>query len=144
MCIRDSIYIYLKKWVVYLHVVSFLAFCLTRTVCFQGFEYENELCKSNFCVTEYRYDTQQILQTQRHQRLKLLNHLNTNTKTHQYTASKSRRIDDQVDIEQRNENTYSHISLKCTDCQVKYLLACLLYTSPSPRDGLLSRMPSSA
>ena len=25
-----------------------------------------------------------------------------------------------------------------------YLNACLLYTSPSPRDGLLSRMPSSA
>ena len=25
-----------------------------------------------------------------------------------------------------------------------HLLACLLYTSPSPRDGLLSRMPSSA
>ena len=24
------------------------------------------------------------------------------------------------------------------------LLDCLLYTSPSPRDGLLSRMPSSA
>ena len=24
------------------------------------------------------------------------------------------------------------------------LLTCLLYTSPSPRDGLLSRMPSSA
>ena len=24
------------------------------------------------------------------------------------------------------------------------LVACLLYTSPSPRDGLLSRMPSSA
>ena len=28
---------------------------------------------------------------------------------------------------------------------VKYLMdPCLLYTSPSPRDGLLSRMPSSA
>ena len=26
----------------------------------------------------------------------------------------------------------------------KYVLGCLLYTSPSPRDGLLSRMPSSA
>ena len=26
----------------------------------------------------------------------------------------------------------------------EYLLGCLLYTSPSPRDGLLSRMPSSA
>ena len=25
-----------------------------------------------------------------------------------------------------------------------YILSCLLYTSPSPRDGLLSRMPSSA
>ena len=25
-----------------------------------------------------------------------------------------------------------------------YIEACLLYTSPSPRDGLLSRMPSSA
>ena len=25
-----------------------------------------------------------------------------------------------------------------------YTLPCLLYTSPSPRDGLLSRMPSSA
>ena len=28
--------------------------------------------------------------------------------------------------------------------QTAYLKACLLYTSPSPRDGLLSRMPSSA
>ena len=27
---------------------------------------------------------------------------------------------------------------------VRYSCSCLLYTSPSPRDGLLSRMPSSA
>ena len=27
---------------------------------------------------------------------------------------------------------------------VERVLTCLLYTSPSPRDGLLSRMPSSA
>ena len=27
---------------------------------------------------------------------------------------------------------------------VSYIKTCLLYTSPSPRDGLLSRMPSSA
>ena len=27
---------------------------------------------------------------------------------------------------------------------VEEAIACLLYTSPSPRDGLLSRMPSSA
>ena len=32
------------------------------------------------------------------------------------------------------------------DEDMKYLIftTCLLYTSPSPRDGLLSRMPSSA
>ena len=30
------------------------------------------------------------------------------------------------------------------DIHRAYLDACLLYTSPSPRDGLLSRMPSSA
>ena len=29
-------------------------------------------------------------------------------------------------------------------CQFLWILICLLYTSPSPRDGLLSRMPSSA
>ena len=28
--------------------------------------------------------------------------------------------------------------------EVANILTCLLYTSPSPRDGLLSRMPSSA
>ena len=28
--------------------------------------------------------------------------------------------------------------------QMAYAIICLLYTSPSPRDGLLSRMPSSA
>ena len=28
--------------------------------------------------------------------------------------------------------------------EVRYAARCLLYTSPSPRDGLLSRMPSSA
>ena len=33
---------------------------------------------------------------------------------------------------------------KVTKPEVKKESACLLYTSPSPRDGLLSRMPSSA
>ena len=31
-----------------------------------------------------------------------------------------------------------------SDEDVNYAYTCLLYTSPSPRDGLLSRMPSSA
>ena len=34
-------------------------------------------------------------------------------------------------------------SLKIPQLHSKYY-TCLLYTSPSPRDGLLSRMPSSA
>ena len=29
-------------------------------------------------------------------------------------------------------------------CNIALMRHCLLYTSPSPRDGLLSRMPSSA
>ena len=33
---------------------------------------------------------------------------------------------------------------KKTTAQAVFYNACLLYTSPSPRDGLLSRMPSSA
>src|SRR5665647_3656474 len=33
---------------------------------------------------------------------------------------------------------------KCRFLFVLLLIYCLLYTSPSPRDGLLSRMPSSA
>ena len=41
----------------------------------------------------------------------------------------------------KSKNTFTLLisvllSAQCTDC--------LLYTSPSPRDGLLSRMPSSA
>ena len=36
-------------------------------------------------------------------------------------------------------------ALEATDAVVDAAIeACLLYTSPSPRDGLLSRMPSSA
>ena len=34
--------------------------------------------------------------------------------------------------------------LHTTTTGVQLTMTCLLYTSPSPRDGLLSRMPSSA
>ena len=57
--------------------------------------------------------------------------------------------------EKTNLETQSHMSMACTALfKWQFLpapgsvaaetLACLLYTSPSPRDGLLSRMPSSA
>ena len=35
-------------------------------------------------------------------------------------------------------------SKKILEFENTKVIACLLYTSPSPRDGLLSRMPSSA
>ena len=41
--------------------------------------------------------------------------------------------------------TYGSQNLTITkSINIEYISACLLYTSPSPRDGLLSRMPSSA
>ena len=36
------------------------------------------------------------------------------------------------------------LNKKLKDAAVSNIQICLLYTSPSPRDGLLSRMPSSA
>ena len=38
------------------------------------------------------------------------------------------------------------VTLTKEQCRIRYeqYLACLLYTSPSPRDATLSRMPSSA
>ena len=40
--------------------------------------------------------------------------------------------------------TEAESGIKNIEIHLKYVNGCLLYTSPSPRDGLLSRMPSSA
>ena len=46
------------------------------------------------------------------------------------------------------ENNPQKARWKCLECDMESnltgVMSCLLYTSPSPRDGLLSRMPSSA
>ena len=44
------------------------------------------------------------------------------------------------------EKVCEHINLpfQAGDDDILQSMSCLLYTSPSPRDGLLSRMPSSA
>ena len=60
--------------------------------------------------------------------------------------------DDLIDMLFLKEETSRHIVRKLyrwfvyyeVDANVEQLIICLLYTSPSPRDGLLSRMPSSA
>ena len=59
------------------------------------------------------------------------------------SASKAQKIkgwDKLVEAYEKNEPIMGKITSKCKGgC-----IVCLLYTSPSPRDGLLSRMPSSA
>ena len=46
----------------------------------------------------------------------------------------------------RNRKAFTTVLLFCTGFIASHplVVSCLLYTSPSPRDGLLSRMPSSA
>ena len=56
---------------------------------------------------------------------------------------KNRDINIQKD-QQRSRISFSFSELNAEANNSIQLIACLLYTSPSPRDGLLSRMPSSA
>eukprot|EP01016_Furgasonia_blochmanni_P009224 TRINITY_DN13824_c0_g1_i1.p2 TRINITY_DN13824_c0_g1~~TRINITY_DN13824_c0_g1_i1.p2 ORF type:complete len:153 (-),score=38.30 TRINITY_DN13824_c0_g1_i1:10-468(-) len=58
------------------------------------------------------------------------------------SASKRKNLedDDEDSISSRHEQVRQGFSNSLLD----QLQCCLLYTSPSPRDGLLSRMPSSA
>ena len=42
------------------------------------------------------------------------------------------------------DNRHENVTLSIDPHATALILICLLYTSPSPRDGLLSRMPSSA
>ena len=53
------------------------------------------------------------------------------------TQSKLKKVfaEDKIEIQEFNQGLNLDLSL---------IKTCLLYTSPSPRDGLLSRMPSSA
>ena len=46
--------------------------------------------------------------------------------------------------QQRLDDIFTRSGFASNQQKVMLMQACLLYTSPSPRDGLLSRMPSSA
>ena len=49
-----------------------------------------------------------------------------------------------VDDEDNEPNHHPRFSEEAMSKVYDSVTSCLLYTSPSPRDGLLSRMPSSA
>ena len=55
-------------------------------------------------------------------------------------------VEEDAAIEQHNQDMQARWEQLTRDVQRRRVQAfdCLLYTSPSPRDGLLSRMPSSA
>ena len=65
---------------------------------------------------------------------------NLSLKFHQILSDLSLRQRNIFNMKYFDELKFSEIS-KITDMNIN---TCLLYTSPSPRDGLLSRMPSSA
>ena len=54
------------------------------------------------------------------------------------------RLEQQADLNQKVAITVPRLSFEMTGISYDSSRNCLLYTSPSPRDGLLSRMPSSA
>ena len=49
-----------------------------------------------------------------------------------------------INMENTEENRQAYRGMLFTTEGLGEYISCLLYTSPSPRDGLLSRMPSSA
>ena len=61
---------------------------------------------------------------------------------------RQREIDQSIAMLNKDDGTFLKAldlwSMKEPVSQPIYFWICLLYTSPSPRDGLLSRMPSSA
>ena len=87
----------------------------------------------------------------------LLNHLLTNNQSLRIALliNDFGAINIDADLIERQTDSQINLTNGCVCCglsdgfdqAIEQLLAnptCLLYTSPSPRDGLLSRMPSSA
>ena len=56
----------------------------------------------------------------------------------------AKTIQELIDYSKKNPGKLNFADGAPASTLVMHAIACLLYTSPSPRDGLLSRMPSSA
>ena len=64
------------------------------------------------------------------------------------TAKFSMNADDYNQMQWHSDDitkpTLSEVNAKISELEIAEPMRCLLYTSPSPRDATLSRMPSSA
>ena len=54
------------------------------------------------------------------------------------------KAEDIVTIDLKDKSSMADYMIIASGTSSRHIQSCLLYTSPSPRDGLLSRMPSSA
>ena len=61
-----------------------------------------------------------------------------------WIISKSKREIEKIYVMPGNAGTLSEKNVFNIECDINNHQACLLYTSPSPRDRTRSRMPSSA
>ena len=60
------------------------------------------------------------------------------------SRGQARKMERQAEREKHEKEVEEHVATQQKRKEEAEAKACLLYTSPSPRDGLLSRMPSSA
>ena len=67
-----------------------------------------------------------------------------NLKTYFYTEAGTVKAVNDISFDIYKNETLGIVGESGSGKSVTSLSICLLYTSPSPRDGLLSRMPSSA
>ena len=105
--------------------------------------------------TETPLERERRLQIQREQRRRKSQQVTAEQKEHRLAQRRQRRQQEREEQEIGIRNIMIVHCLKpipadiCRSKSAKFQLCitartCLLYTSPSPRDGLLSRMPSSA
>ena len=62
----------------------------------------------------------------------------------QFNAERLMKSQGRTQTSDNDINAINSMGMVPQGYRVNNFLTCLLYTSPSPRDGLLSRMPSSA
>ena len=97
------------------------------------------LDKANTCAHQWRAEAERL-------RAQLADALADNVAKERELEAAETRVEDAAREMARDMFVKSQIDQEALadDEDFREIMGCLLYTSPSPRDGLLSRMPSSA